>query len=226
MTSRVTRDPVNQTLIETADAHGVERLGLMNNQVWQEDPKRLVFTLARYKFVAKMLAGKADVVEVGCGDGFCSRLVRQEVGALTLTDYDPVFIADIHTRAHPRWPVDAYAHDLLAAPLPRAFDALYCLDVLEHIEPAREAVFLANAVKSLKTDAVAIFGMPSLESQAFASPASKAGHVNCKTGEDFRRVLQPFFGHVFMFSMNDETVHTGFMPMAHYLIALCVGPKL
>jgi hypothetical protein len=28
-----------------------------------------------------------------------------------------------------------------------------------------------------------------------------------------------------LFSMNDETVHTGFYPMAHYLIALCCGKK-
>jgi hypothetical protein len=28
-----------------------------------------------------------------------------------------------------------------------------------------------------------------------------------------------------MFSMNDEVVHTGFGPMAHYLIALCAGPR-
>jgi hypothetical protein len=26
--------------------------------------------------------------------------------------------------------------------------------------------------------------------------------------------------------MNDETVHTGFYPMAHYLIALCCGKKI
>mgnify|MGYP007028595943 CR=1 FL=1 len=40
--------------------------------------------------------------------------------------------------------------------------------------------------------------------------------------------IQPsgrFFDNVFLFSMNDEVVHTGFTPMAHYLFALCVGPK-
>jgi hypothetical protein len=28
-----------------------------------------------------------------------------------------------------------------------------------------------------------------------------------------------------MFSMNDEVVHTGFSPMAHYLFALCGQPR-
>jgi len=226
MTGRVTRDPVNQSLIEVADAFGVERLGLMNNQVWQEDPRRLLFTLARYKFVAKMLSGLEDVVEVGCGDGFCARLVRQEVRRLTVTDYDPLFIQDIEARAHPRWDITAQIHDMLAEPLGHRFDALYSLDVLEHIDPADESRFLEHVCQSLQPSGVAIIGMPSLESQRHASAASRAGHVNCKSGPVLRDLLRTHFAHVFLFSMNDETVHTGFLPMAHYLLALCVAPKI
>ena len=29
-----------------------------------------------------------------------------------------------------------------------------------------------------------------------------------------------YFENVFMFSMNDEVLHTGFAPMGHYLFAL------
>ena len=50
----------------------------MNSAVWHGDPKRLVFTLSRYKFVAKMLSGKNSVAEIGCGDGFGARIVKQE----------------------------------------------------------------------------------------------------------------------------------------------------
>src|SRR5262249_47894355 len=38
-------------------------------------------------------------------------------------------------------------------------------------------------------------------------------------------LLEKYFAHVFIFSMNDEVVHTGFSPMAHYLFALCSVPK-
>ena len=31
---------------------------------------------------------------------------------------------------------------------------------------------------------------------------------------------------VFMFSMNDEVVHTGYHKMAHYLFGLCTGKKI
>jgi len=59
-----------------------------------------------------------------------------------------------------------------------------------------------------------------MESQAHASPPSKIGHVNCKTGKELKALLERFFHNVFVFSMNDEVVHTGYAPMAHYLIAI------
>jgi len=37
--------------------------------------------------------------------------------------------------------------------------------------------------------------------------------------------VSKFFRNIFIFSMNDEVVHTGFHPMAHYLFAIGVGKK-
>lgn len=216
-----TRDPVNQPLIDLRERIGVARLGLMNNQVWHEDPKRLVFTLARYKFIAKMLKGRSRVVEVGCGDGFGSRIVCQEVAELVLTDFDPLFIADAKARMQPPWDCDAFVHDILDGPVPGLFDAAYSLDVMEHIPQEFEDRFVANISSSLASHGVLIVGMPSLESQSYASPASKAGHINCKSGEDLRKTMERHFANVFVFSMNDEVVHTGYFPMAHYLLAIC-----
>ena len=34
-----------------------------------------------------------------------------------------------------------------------------------------------------------------------------------------------FFHTVFMFSMNDEVVHTGYHKMAHYILAVCSHPR-
>ena len=66
--------------------------------------------------------------------------------------------------------------------------------------------------------------MPSLESQIYASEGSKIGHVNCQSGDVLKNNLKKYFHNVFIFSMSDEVVHTGFTPMAHYLLALCVTP--
>jgi 2-polyprenyl-3-methyl-5-hydroxy-6-metoxy-1,4-benzoquinol methylase len=220
-----TREPQYDVVFKVKETHGVARFGLMANESWSQDPKRTVFTLARYKFVAKLLAGRKNVLEVGCADAFATRIVQQAVGKVTAVDFDPVFIADVHERADPHWPLTAFTHDMLKGPVPGAFDAAFALDVLEHIEPADEMTFLANFCASLEPTGVAILGMPSLESQAYASPQSKAGHVNCKTGEDFKRAMERHFHSVFVFSMNDEVVHTGYYPMAHYLLAVCAHLK-
>lgn len=220
-----TREPQYQPLVDLKRTRGLTRLGMMDNQVWEDDPRRLVFTLARYKFVAKMFSGRKRVLEVGCGDAFPSRIVKQEVGHLTVVDFDPVFIADIHERADPAWPIESKVHDILAAPVEGRFDGLYSLDVLEHIAPADEGRYLSNMIASLDPTGAMIIGTPSLESQAYASPQSKEGHINCKSGSDLERILGRYFHNVFLFSMNDEVVHTGFYPMAHYLLALCATPR-
>lgn len=215
-----TRDPVNSVVLDVRDRVGVARLGLMNNQVWHEDPRRLLFTMSRYKFVSKMLSGRRNVLEVGCGDGFCSRLVKQEVERLTVSDYDPLFIRDFQERADPAWPTEAQVIDVLETPVRGAYDAAYSLDVLEHIPADQEDRFLGNLIAGLAPHAAVIIGMPSLESQAYASPPSRAGHINCKTAPDLKAVMARHFRHVFLFSMNDEVVHTGYHKMAHYLFAL------
>jgi hypothetical protein len=136
-----------------------------------------------------------------------------------------MFIEDIRERQDERWPLKAEVHDIVAKPLPRRHQALFCLDVLEHIPPEKEHVFLANLCESLSSDGLLMVGTPSLESQPYASPPSKAGHINCKSSKELKAFLEKYFTHVFMFSMNDEVVHTGFFPMAHYLFALCAEPK-
>ena len=225
MSGPKTRDPVNKIVTDVYERIGLARLGMMNNQVWYADPKRMVFTLARYKFVAKMLSGRKNVVEIGCGDAFCARVVKQEVERLTVTDYDPLFIDDALSRMEPPWVFDAKVVDILAGPPEGSFDAAYSLDVMEHIPAAQEDIYLNNIKAALDPQGVLIIGMPSLESQIFASPGSRDGHVNCKTGEDLRRLLESHFHNVFLFSMNDEVVHTGFSKMAHYLFVLCCGKR-
>ena len=221
-----TVEPQYDLLYAVKEKHGITELGLMVNESWNQDPRRTLFTLARYKFVSKMLAGRKSVLEVGCADAFGTRIVQQTVGAVSAIDFDPLFVADVKRRMNPHWAFDVAVHDMLAGPVPGSFDAVYALDVLEHIQPEVEDRFLTNALATLAPSGVAIFGMPSLESQPYASPQSKEGHVNCKSMPDLKELMERYFHSVFMFSMNDETVHTGYHKMAHYIIALCAHKKL
>ena len=203
----------------------VASLGRMRNFDWHNDPRRLLFTLARYKFVSKMFDGYETVLEIGCGDAFATRIVQQTVKKVTATDFDPIFIEEIHDRRQHKWELDAHVHNMVLEPTKQSFDGIFSLDVLEHVQQSDEDAFLKNTCLSLKSHGALIIGMPSLESQTYASEASKIGHVNCKTGTDLRDLMIKYFHSVFMFSMNDEVVHTGFFPMAHYLFAVCCDKK-
>jgi 2-polyprenyl-3-methyl-5-hydroxy-6-metoxy-1,4-benzoquinol methylase len=220
-----TRDPVNQPGLDVSRRVGETRLGLLKNWEWYDDPRRLLFSLARYKFVAKMFAGRDSVLELGCGDAFCAPIVRQTVKKLTVTDFDPLYIEDAKSRMNDRWAFDAVVVDIRNEPLPGRHDGIYSLDVLEHIPEHEEDFVMLRIIEALAPNGAVIIGMPSQESQAFASAPSKAGHVNCKTEPELRSLMLRHFDNVFMFGMNDEVLHTGFGPMAHYRLALACGPQ-
>src|SRR5882757_1835029 len=222
-----TREIQYNRLLDVAERHGRTQLGLMMNQAWHDDPKRLTFTFARYKFAAKMLSGRKNVLEVGCGDAFPSRIVQQEVERLTVTDFDPIFIEDAMSRNGVGWDLaGAFVHDMLSGPPKGSYDGMYALDVLEHIRPEDEPRFLSNMIASLEDHGVLILGMPSLESQPYASPLSKEGHVNCQSAPVLKSTMQKYFHNVFMFCMNDEVLHVGYHKMAHYIIVLCCNKKM
>lgn len=221
-----TRESQYRGSVPLRDREGFTRLGLVTNQSWEEDPRRLLFRLARYKFVSKMLSGRDHVLEVGCADGFGTRLVLQEVKKLTAIDFDPLFVQEAQETMGKRWVFECRAHDLEKdGPVPGSFDGAFALDVLEHVPKEKEDAFLESLIRPLTPHGVLVLGMPSVQSQAYAKKEDLEVHVNCKEQSEFKALLEKFFHNVFMFSMNDEVVHTGFSKMAHYLFAVACSKK-
>ena len=227
MKRRKTKEPQNQIQINTYQEKGPVQLGPWTSHIWRSDPRHLGFLLARYKFCAKMLAGKSEVLEVGCGDAFGMMVVLQTVGAVHGIDCEPIVVEDDQARlaaegvAHCSFSV----HDITERPVGREFEAAYSLDVIEHIPPEAEDRFMANVCNSLRPNAICIIGTPNVEAQKYATRFSAEGHVNLKSAESLKELLSRYFDNVFIFSMNDEVVHTGFYPMAHYLLGVGVGVK-
>ncbi|MDO8732898.1 MAG: class I SAM-dependent methyltransferase [Actinomycetota bacterium] len=226
--SSFAREKLGQHTAYTVDGPG---LGPVNRATLMRDPRHLGFTLARYKFVSKMLQGMSNVCEIGCHEATGSLVVASEVQHLTALDV----MQDVIDFCHDEYDkfglnITFAACDVLEG-LPASLDpsgkyeAVYCLDVLEHVDPAQEHSFLSRIVEGLSSDGVAIVGIPSLQSQAYASPVSAVQHINCKTSEELKQFMEGYFSNVFMFGMNDEVLHTGFSSMCHYIFALAVGPK-
>jgi len=218
---------ISKYLFDNKKKFGETKLGLASSYVWQNDPRRLFISLSRYKFVSKMLEGKKNVLEIG-GDSFRNRLVKQVVTKLTVIDPKKEKIKEAKKKNSKTYKVNYHVHDILKKPFhtrDKNFDGVYALDVLNSIEKKSENLFIKNSIYNLKNDGVYIAGMPSLESKKYASKISKLVHVNCKSGDQFKKLFEKYFYNVFLFSMNDEVVHTGFFKMAHYIIVLCTGKK-
>jgi SAM-dependent methyltransferase len=209
------------------NAEGPVVLGPHSSLVWRSDPRRFPIVLARYKAVSKLLAGKQRALEIGCGDGFNARIVLQTVATVHGIDADPFSIEWAAKNAVAEGLAATFAAaDASADPIAGSYDAVYSLDVIEHVPAEAEARFIRNIIAPLTADGVCIIGTPNITSQAYASPLSREGHINCKSADTLRAALAPHFSNVFVFSMNDEVLHLGFYPMAHYLLAVATGPRV
>ncbi len=220
-----TKEAQNQFQFDHYRGKGPVGLGPWSSHSWRDDPKHIGFTLARYKFCAKMLHGKKEVLEIGCGDAFGTPIILESARRIHAVDFEPLIVADARARYRKEGmgPITFSVEDLTVRPVPGSFDAVYSLDVLEHIPQRKESRFMNNIVASLKPDAVCILGTPNKEARRFASKASQEGHVNLKTAQTLRMLLMRYFKNALIFSMNDEIVHTGYYPMAHYLLGMGVG---
>ncbi len=201
------------------------RLGRATAQAYVKDPRMISFIASRYKFVSKMLTGVDVALEIGCGDAFGAPLVAQAVERLICTDIDEEMIADNKVRSSNFRNIHFEYHDFRAHRFPETVRALYLVDVIEHVFPNEEPAFMQNVVATLRSDGFVLIGTPNASAEQYASAHSREGHVNTKTQAALRELGERFFQNVFMFSMNDEVVHTGFAPMAHYLWMLGVSPR-
>ena len=226
MAKKLSKEPQYQIQVETFSDLGAVQMGPTASHSWRSDPRRLSFFLSRYKFCSKMLAGKKKVLEVGCGDGFGMRIVLQMVQYVHGVDFDPVFISwsKKHAR-HERLSCDFSILDITCDQPTGIYDSAYSLDLIEHLEPRKEHLFWSNICAVLEADAIFIVGTPNATSSMYASQWSQEGHINLQTHERLYTSMAKRFKNVLMFSMNDEVVHTGFYPMAHYLLCMGIGVK-
>jgi len=201
-------------------------LGGPTSQSLINDPKHIVFALSRYKFCARMLEGKRRVLELGFGDGIGLPLIAGQAEHVYAVDRESMARESVERRLGKYLTnVTFMETDPTAAPLDLEVDAAFSIDFLEHIPPEKETFLMRNIVQCLPEDGVLVTGTPNISAQAHASHSSRIHHVNLKSPESLRDLMEQYFDNVFIFGMNDEVLHTGFGAMCHYLWSVAAGVK-
>jgi 2-polyprenyl-3-methyl-5-hydroxy-6-metoxy-1,4-benzoquinol methylase len=170
-----------------------------------------------------MIGSGKRVLDVGCSEGFGTILLAEAATSCLGVDLDSDAI-DVANQSVASDKLKFQLMDILTTD-PGRFDAVVTLDVIEHIFQDNEDAFVARLASVLEPHGVLIIGTPNITSDQYANEHSRRGHVNLFSADRLRDLGLKHFNNVFMFSANDEMVHTGFSPLAHYLLALCVDPK-
>jgi len=201
------------------------RLGPWTSFSLLNDPKHMCFVLSRYKFCSKMMAGKKTILEIGCGDGFGIPIIAQDTEYVLGIDVDDRLINGNRERLRKIKNIEFENINICEKVPKKVFDAVFSIDVIEHLDPHLEKTFMDNSCRCLKKDGILIIGTPNITANKYATDRSKVQHINLKGHKELRALLAKYFVNGFIFSMNDEIVHTGYYPMAHYLFAVGVGLK-
>ena len=105
----------------------------------------------------------------------------------------------------------------------RKINIITLIDFIEHFKKSDGALILSKCSKLLeKKGGTLIIGTPSVYSSKYRSKRSKKQHIHEYDGMELKNLCSQYFSRTFLFSMNDELVHTGFYKLAWFNFVICI----
>ena len=181
-------------------------------------PRRILFSLSRYKFATKLIGEGKKVLELGCSDGLGTYLLAEFNKEVVGVDFDKDVI-DWAKNNISKENVKFINDDFLGKSYD-LFDAVVAFDVIEHIYKRNEENFFQSLCNNLTFDGISIIGTPNITASKYSSKVVNDAHVNLYSAERLKTSMENYFNKVFLFSSNDELIHTGFSKMAQYIIII------
>ena len=178
----------------------------------------LLATLARYKFAARMLAGRANVCQIGYGEQLGPDLVGAAVTSLVIyadkTEATPATLRKYQFDSA----IKMQLHEIWRERPPASYDALYSFDALERVAPEYEDDAVRHMRESLSRESdVAIIGCPARTAELMGDVADNKYR---RGGLQLRSLISRHFDTVLMFSMVQDDIQAGLLPSADYFLAV------
>lgn len=195
---------------------------------WYNSRRKIIFTGASYKFAMKMIGNMyepdtKEILELGCNDGFGTHFVAEFAKRVVGVDFDENAV-EVARQTIKDENIEFICDDFMGKKWGE-FDAVISFDVIEHICPEDEDKFMQTVLSNLKDTGTFIVGTPTLEQQQYAAECVVKSHINVYKGEELYEMLKRYFHNVYLFTQNDEMIHTGYLRMANGLIAVCANKK-
>lgn len=173
----------------------------------------ILYSIARYKFVYRLLYPQYTVLDCGCGFGYGTKLLSLSGASVIGCDINKDCI---NTSKNYFPDLDFVCGDICTLDLPK-FDIIVCMDVIEHIENTKK--FLQR-IKNL-TKKFAIFSTPQKLPYEKRSDVRKTFHIREYDYDSFKDILGEVFNTVCIFTQTDEIVSSGNPEVAWTYIAMC-----
>lgn len=195
--------------------------GKMGDQKWMiENPLMTTIKFSRFKFASKLISQNDTLLDIGCGQGlssiFFSDYCKFVYGVDLLSDFLN------HNRKNIKF-IKKNIFNIHKKNFNRKINIITLIDFIEHFKKSDGALILSKCSKLLeKKGGTLIIGTPSVYSSKYRSKRSKKQHIHEYDGMELKNLCSQYFNRTFLFSMNDELVHTGFYKLAWFNFVICV----
>ena len=195
--------------------------GKMGDHKWMlENPLMTTIKLSRFKFASKLISKKDTLLDIGCGQGlssiFFSDYCKYVYGVDLLSDFLN------HDRKNIKF-IKNNIFELKKNNFKRKINLITLIDFIEHFNKSQGSLILSKCSKLLeKKGGTLIVGTPSVYSSKYRSKRSKIQHIHEYDGMELKDLCSKYFNRTFLFSMNDELVHTGFYKLAWFNFVVCI----
>ncbi len=195
--------------------------GKMGDQKWMlENPLMTTIKLSRFKFASKLISKKDTLLDIGCGQGlssiFFSDYCKYVYGVDLLSDFL------YHDRKNIKF-IKKNIFQLKKNNFKHKINLITLIDFIEHFNKSQGSLILNKCSNLLeRKGGTLIVGTPSVYSSKYRSKRSRIQHIHEYDGMELKDLCSKYFNRTFLFSMNDELVHTGFYKLAWFNFVVCV----